>query len=385
MWAGHHEYDGIHELPIILSNRYQASDALSAWAGEFGSRSRIANKLPLLSCRNPAPEFAMSARSVTAARVRQMVKRQIPAHWGPSYLPAIKAVRGEAPGTSRVSQIPSARLQRDLHALSTAERVAMSLALHHGGVWEMWEQHMFMLEPTEHPLSGHPRARGLSLPTTSGTLAIAERLGLFTRHPQVLEETSDATVQDGKTSVWMPVPWIGDLLLFMSDMHGPYCVSWDVKKSTGAHGAPGPSADGRIASRCQEQKARVRDQVYLEYMRELAIKVVRVSEEELPVALVINLKRLALAHAQPIDLPPQTHGDLVEAFKEVIERGDAPSKVIAAFAQRGVPNSVSKRVLESAIYDRRIRVDLFESWSVDFPLPPERSDPLVQYASWFAR
>lgn len=326
----------------------------------------------------------MSGRKLSAARVRQMVKRQIPPRWGPAYVPATLAVRGEAPGTSTVSQIPSARLQRIQHALSKPERVGMALAGYNPDAWEWWEQHLLMLEPADHPLFGHPRAAGLSLPTTGGTLTIAERLGLLARHPQLLEEIADPNGQ-GKLKVWMSIPWTGDILIFMTDARGPYCVSWDIKKTVGAHGAPGPNSVGRLPSASDERKARVRDSVYLEYMRELAIRVVRFAEEELPAALVINLKRLALANAQPIDLAPQLQGDLLEAFRDVIALGDAPSKVIAAYVRRGIPSSVSKRVLESAIYERSIRVDLFEPWSVDFPLPPERIDPLIEYAFLFKR
>lgn len=120
-------------------------------------------------------------------------------------------------------------------------------------------------------------------------------------------------------------------------------------------------------------------------MRELAIPIVRFAETDVPPELSINLRRLAVAHAQPIDLPAEVHADLIEAYKEALKAGHPPARVMAAFERHKVPFQISKRVLESAIYDRRIRVDLFENWSVDFPLPPEQRDPLIEFAAWFAR
>ena len=101
--------------------------------------------------------------------------------------------------------------------------------------------------------------------------------------------------------------------------------------------------------------------------------------------LVINLIRLLVLHTQPIDLAPQAHVDLLYAVDEALLSGTPPTQVITTFIKFGIDRLQSKRVLEQAIWERRIRIDLFSAWSVDFPLSPEKRDPLLVHSDWFAR
>jgi hypothetical protein len=202
---------------------------------------------------------------LTAARVRTIMKRQVPPRWGPSYLPAILATRGEAPSKSGALTMPSEKFQRDMHAGSRAERPFISLALMHPRLFEFKEQHILSPTPSVHPLVGHPRARGIALPVTSGTVNIAERLGVLAMHPQVLEKFKGP---EGPSERWIPGPWIGDHLPFLTDDQGPYCVSWDVKRYEGDHGKPGPGDWTERTAPRRVREAAARDLVYVEYMRE---------------------------------------------------------------------------------------------------------------------
>ncbi|WP_205734188.1 hypothetical protein [Acidovorax kalamii] len=44
-----------------------------------------------------------------------------------------------------------------------------------------------------------------------------------------------------------------------------------------------------------------------------------------------------------------------------------------------------KNVLEQGIWNRSIRVDLFEPVLLDRPLKREREDPVFVYGDWFSR
>ena len=324
----------------------------------------------------------MTQRKLTSARVREMVKRQAVPKWGPAYVPAIRAARGEAPSLSKVSIVASSLLQRGVHALSKSEQACVALALYHPGLFELKEQHVMARMPAEHPLLGHPRATGMKLPTTTGTIGIAERLDIISQHPKVHEVIRST---EGTISRMVTAPWIGDLLLFLADERGPYCLSWDVKRYDGDHGKPGPLDWTERTAPRRVRAADARERVYVEYMRELNIRIVRTARSMMDDMLVINLIRLLVLHTQPIDLAPEAHMDLLCAFDEALLSGTTPSQVITTFIKFGIDRLQSKRVLEQAIWERRIRIDLFSAWSVDFPLSPEKRDPLLVHSDWFSR
>lgn len=324
----------------------------------------------------------MGSSKLTAARVREIYQRQKPGRFGPLYKAAQRAVRGEAPSLSEASPMHSDRLQRQVHALSQPESAAVPVALHHPLCFEMLDQHALSVTAQRHPMHGHPKAKTLSLPTTSGTLAIAERLQVLHLHPRVLEVDPRSPTKDSR---WIPAPWLGDLLLFMTDDAGPYCVSWDIKRNPGDHGKPGPRRGARLPTRKDILKADAREAVYVEYMRELGIRIVRIHLGTFDEYLVANLRRLLEMQTQTIDLPPQVHADAVLDFQRAMQGGRPPSVVIEAYRSKGFDRLEIKRVLAQAIWQRHIRIDLFRPWSVDVPLMPELRDPLVEYADCFRR
>jgi len=170
----------------------------------------------------------MRINKLTAARVREIYQRQKPGRFGPLYEAAQRAVRGEAPSLSEATPLHSDKLQRPVHALSQPESAAAPVALYHPACFEALDQHILSVTAQRHPMHGHPKAKAMSLANTSGTLAIAERLGVLNLHPRVLEGDHQSSAA---ASRWIPAPWLGDLLLFMTDSAGPYCVSWDIKRN----------------------------------------------------------------------------------------------------------------------------------------------------------
>jgi hypothetical protein len=322
------------------------------------------------------------ARALTLARLREISKRQIPTRWGPRYIPAMKANPEEAPGKSKPSTNYSELLQRDIHAMSTPERVVLALALYHPGTFELKEQHILLPKPGLHPLVGHPIAAGLTLPTTSGTIKIAQRLGLFGQHPKVW-----VTMDNGATieTTCHVAPWLGDFLVFLKDDAGPYVLSWDVKSAEGDHGQPGPGDWAERNAPSRLRRASARDEVYLEYMRELQIRVVRVASKKVDEGLVKVLVRLLLVHHHPIGLAPPQISELIEDYREALARGNPPNDVIEKHARAGINRQEARRVLDQGIWQRMLRVDLYRPIVPDQPLLPERRDVLVEFQDWFRR
>lgn len=164
---------------------------------------------------------------LSLARLKEVLRRQDPPLWGQNYDPAIRATREEAPSRSRFAQVWSQRLGRYCHTLSSVEQDALLLVLFHPALFELHEQRILFTEPRPHPLSGHPFATGVDLPPLRGTIDVCQRLDMIKRHLWI-----NVDHPDGSGRVPVPVPFIGDFLLFLQDQEGPYCVNWTIKESS---------------------------------------------------------------------------------------------------------------------------------------------------------
>jgi hypothetical protein len=326
------------------------------------------------------------------SRYKRVLMRQKEYAWGPKYQPATRAVRGEAPRISVASTMPCQLLQRKVHALSNPEKFCFALALYHPNLWEFHEQHVLYPGAKQHPMAAHRRFSGQAWPSTSGTFRIAKHLGLEKYHPMVWEPKNQSnphhatldTLLDGEDQGrHLPTPYQGDALLFMRDERGEYLVSWDVKAKTGDHAQPGGEMieqmkDGALA------KALARDAIYVEYMRELQIPIVRISLDDIPASIRARLHFLCLAHTQPIDLPDTMVADLIGAFQLGITKEQIPLAIINRHVKTDAQFIAAKNLLQIAIWERKIRVDLRHPVLVDSPLVPEAIDLLVEFGHLFA-
>ena len=321
----------------------------------------------------------MPRESFTSQGYQTALARHFPARWGRHYLPMQSATVGSAPSSSKPGYGYSELLQRDMHRMSRAEKPFIPLALYNNKLFELKDQFGLPLTPSPHALVGHPKASGMVLPDTTGTLACADRLGLMRHHPRV--PVSDAA----SGTVMAPWPIRGDFLLFLTDHEGHYCVDWDVKRDSGDHGRPGP---GDVFERLSPRKidgARAIREIHLECMREQGIPVKAVAFDQLDPVLVHNLQRLFLLHAQPIDLSPQCVADVLGALQFALKIGRPPNEVFDDFMAQGVCHVQATRVMNHAIWYRHLRIDLYRPWVADRPLEPEVRDPLVELAHLFDR
>jgi hypothetical protein len=316
-------------------------------------------------------------------RIVKILRRRNASGWGANYQPAIRSSRSEAPSISRASEINSREQGRSLQMLSPGEQEASLLALHQPALFDLHEQRELSAEPAAHPLQSHPLVSGRDLPGISGTLAIAERLGALRFHPRtwVASDEQDVTTGEG---FWAPGFWIGDLLLFLADEQGPYCVHWDVKAKHGDHGKPGPGVRDRSGHAAA--RARARHEVMCAYYQEAGIRSVSVARDAIDRHASNNLRALFGWHQKPPSMTLSLQRELLDRLRVALSDGTPPIEIFSAMMKKAsVSFDACKRVFYRAIWRRELRVDLFHPVLVDRPMRIEMRDVLIEYASWFAR
>ncbi len=309
-------------------------------------------------------------------RNRKIDERQDRYRWGPAYEPGCQNIQGEAPSKSNVGNFYSAKLQRHMHWFSKTEQWACAIALYHDRVWEVHEQHVLYPDATPHPLATHPKTRAFRWAGTTGTLAIADRLNLIKWYPTIL---------DREANDYVPAHLLGDALIYLEDQEGPYVVSWDCKASADQHGRPGPSSWRAQHSPRSIRKAETRERLYQAYMEEQGIRIVRISRFDIDENVRCNLVRLANLHSQPISIPDEMFAELTQCYSEALASGEVPLAAMRRVCPKTEQQREAKKVLDQMVWERRLKVDLFEPVHIDKPLNPERRDVLEVYVNLFSR
>jgi hypothetical protein len=322
-------------------------------------------------------------KRLLAWRERVFSRQPSYGYWGPSYTPAILATPDEAPTGSSPSSFVCRRLQRAIHALGFPEAVFCALAAHNLKVWEFHENHVLLPWPSDHPLACHPLYGSRPWPSTRGTIQIVAELGSIKAHPRVPAFSIDGMqITDGNAVL----AWIGDLLLFLYDDGGqPYCLDWDIKKTTDSHGKPWAGDWRRANSSRAVRRASLRNAAHEAYMAELQIGIRRVALDEIDQEVARNLIRLCSRYQSEVALPDTMVLELRAAFDECMRTGDVPLDVIKRFVREVPLQSEAGRVLDHAVWERRIRADLWRPILIDQPLIPERIDILEHFGHWFAK
>jgi len=315
-------------------------------------------------------------------RLRTILERQEQAKFGPDYQPAIRATPREAPSISRCAVVQSAKLRREVHLLSTPELHAALLALYHPNLFDLHEQKMLSVDPQPHPLFSHPTAVGLRLSPVCGTVVVAERLGHIDLHPKV----KAPSVSKSKEWMWVPYPFIGDLLLFLTDRGGPYCVNWTTKLTREDFVRPlvrtGPIKKPAVAFR----RIQARQEIERDYYADAGIHTVQIAGTDINKHVAANLRQLYGWQLQTIKLSENLRVELHHKFETALDLKIPPIDIIAQFMMRHLCRREDcLAVLYQSIWRRLIRVDLFRPVLVDRALHLENRDVLVEYKSWFER
>lgn len=324
-------------------------------------------------------ELDVAVNRINEERLRLIQKRQLHDAWGKDYVAALWATPREAPGISTPTILHPAKLGgRPTHTLSRAETTAALLALYHPHVWDMHEQRMLYPGPRPHFLDGHPLGIGLTFKPLRGTLAVAEDLGCLGKHPKCRAKVGDQVV-------WAPFPFLGDLLIYMSDADGPFAVNWTVKDKREDFRRQGPR-QGKPQTAEEAPSALQRHALETMYYQDAGIPTHQVAGREIDATLRANLHRLFLSHAEPAPFHRVVCEKLWEHFGKEVGGTTPTYKLVREVAQHlNVHSLIVKNVLEQGVWNRRIPVDMFEPILMDRPLRRENTDPLTVHKDWFSR
>lgn len=319
---------------------------------------------------------------ISERRFHLIMKRQEEMRWLAEYQPAMLATRDEAPTISRPSTLYCEKFGRDMHFMSLAERHVCLLALYHPRVFDIHEQHMLSMFDAPHPLSHHPDARELSLPPVHGTVSIADELGILSKHPVVHLTAPD----DPNEKIRHAFPYLGDLLLFLKDDRGPHCVNWSVKSQKDDFYARSRSKQSGPSIAGEPPSLDTRHLLERRYFAEAQIPTHFVAKEDLPFDLIHNLNSLCARAQCKSTLPYDVEEELIHQFQKIVGTPATVLSMLSTWTTRfKCDRTDCLSTLHKAVWNRRVRLDLYKPLLVDKPLRAERVDPLLEYAHLFGR
>lgn len=328
--------------------------------------------------------MARTNKSAKLRRLERILSRQgDDQKWGADYQPA-SLLGTEQPSISRPAGLVAAKLDgREVIGQSRGERSPLLVALHHPGCFEVHEQKKLSPVPCVHPLWGHPKAIALNLPTLRGTVEVADSLGCLSRHPKVW----NPSVNNGLGG-WVPVPFVGDILLFLEDADGPYCVNWTVKQRDSDFFNRSIRKKPLEKNALPEKREIQRHEIEEVYYKDGFIPTYRVTKWIFDKELSINLLNLFYLHDR--DWLEQRAWDVfLEVVDFVAERIDGRLTLheltLCAAKHFNLDAYDVKTVIYQAVWERRLRVDLFRKLMADEPLFRERVDVFDVYAHLFKR
>ncbi|MDX2220341.1 MAG: hypothetical protein SF172_15095 [Burkholderiales bacterium] len=321
----------------------------------------------------------MRPAKLNVATVREWFRRQPTDRFSPSYEPAIRATREEAPRKSIPCRFQCRKLGREVHALSQAELQFALIALYHPDLWELQEQRILSMVPAPHPLFSHQKAGGRHLPSLPGTMAILDELDMLGRQPKLIER--DAT---GKLNM-VPVPWVGDLLLFLQDDAGPYLVNWSIKSTPDEFLVPRNLDPTRGPPR-KAPKQRLRHDVEVLHYQRADIPTRELAPVKDLHQLLGSLTLIYAGNERCPELPEKTRRRLLSQFQLALRNHIPPVELFMLPTIRQIADEATLRnVLFSSIWRRELRVELTQPIHIDEPLIAEQTDLLDRFRTGFSR
>lgn len=319
-------------------------------------------------------------KGVTPERRDLILSRQQDWQWGDVYVPSIMATKEEAPPGSRPSGLSFNKFGREIQLLSEPERFVTLVALHHPNLIDLHEEKMLPTSASPHPLEGHPTMVGKFLPPMRGTVVISEELDCLDLHPKV----SVPDPREPDTKMWVPFPYIGDLLLVMAGQQGTYCINWTVKNGEEDFSRTQTLNRRRKNSELDARKAIARHQIEDLNYRDAGIRTVRVTRDTFDIRVVINLQTCFGYLKQELTLSDEQREEIIDKFRTAMDLGIPGNEVIQILTERGRYSPHECRtVLYQALWNRTIRIDLFSPILINLPLKPEQRDVLEVYSSFF--
>ncbi len=320
-----------------------------------------------------------SFRRLTLPRLATIYKRQDNPTWGSEYIPSILAVRGEAPSISNAYVVKSTKYGRFIHLVSAPELAAFVLAAYHPALIGFQEQRMLSPEPRSHPLSNMPGEVAASFRPLKGIINVADRLGCLARLPTV--KTPVAGIPGVMAHVVFP--YIGDFLLAIRESNGTTrCVNWSIKADEA--GFKRPIAKASRNNLQSAENVLMRHEIERTYYADAGVYSHFVASSTFDTHAINNLRFLYRYQQASLAMENDERLEMESRFQSCLEVGRPISELLPKLLNKGV--TALDTVLTcfyQAIWQRRIRVDLFLPVLIDRPLHPEAHDVLKVYAKLF--
>lgn len=316
-----------------------------------------------------------------ATRLSTMLARQPESRWLGEYEPAIRATREEAPSISRPTILFSAKLGRHVHLLSQPEVAVAVIALYNPALFDLHEQRMLYTEPSDHPLRNHLKFGNPGLPPLRGTVAAADDLDLLRWHPTFYQFATESSAEQ-----LVPFPLVGDFLFFLCDETGAYCKNGTVKKNAVDFSQRRLRRFHRPRKDESDEGTVARHEIERHYYLDARIETVQITEEDIVPDVFYNLRELFLWHARPLDLSDDARARIRDHFGTAVGTGVLANELVdKATRDLHVAKHTAHAILKQAIWQREIRVDLWQPLHMDQPLRPETRDVLDHHKHWFQR
>lgn len=319
------------------------------------------------------------ARRLTLSRLKTIYKRQSNPTWGGDYTPSILATRGEAPSISNAYVVRSARFERSIHLLSTPELAAFVVASYHPQLVGIQEQRMLSPEPCSHPLSNLAGEIAAKHGPLKGVIDVADRLGCLGRLPKVqghLRNHSGAKVQ-------LVFPYIGDFLLALKEEGGTTkCINWSIKADEAGFKRPITATGKQLVA--SPECVLMRHELERTYYADAGIYTHFVGSSAFDTHAINNLRFLYRYQQEPLRIRDSERVEMESCFHDCLETGMPISEVLPRFVRHGFQSlHTVLTCFYQAIWQRRLRVDLFRPIVIDRPLRREERDVIKAYAPLF--
>jgi hypothetical protein len=267
--------------------------------------------------------------------------------------------------------------------MSLPERQVCLLALYHPQVFDIHEQHMLHLFDAPHPLAGRPDTQHATLLPFKGTVNVTQRLNCLSQHPTLW-------VDDGQPELSrLPFPYLGDLLVFLKDEQGPYCVNWSVKARYEDFLDLKHLTDRKRPTKpiyVDGQPLALRHRIEKQYFDDANIPTHLIGAGNLDTHMLENLRALYVRSHQRTTLPADAQTIFVDLIQEIVgTRQTVLSMLPTLISKLGITREDCLTAFYQAIWHRQLRVDLYAPILPDKPLRPERSDLLSDLSHLFTR
>lgn len=313
----------------------------------------------------PQPTARNSSSTRSFAGMRRIIDRCLPWSYGNDYIPALLATRQEGRSKGRLYRVPMPKWDREMHFMSAA---AMRVAVHvvyQPDFIEGLENRPCCPVPGLAVLEGHPLLIGQHLPSSSGTVLIADALGVH--HPMTTDNRSEEQNSNSPKRDFYPL--LMSLLGIFKHGETIRAVNLFIRKSAS------DLALGVRESQCFNIERR--------YGAEANIPTVKISEDDLHPVATNNLTRLCKMGRKPANVSEEQLAKSLVYMEDRLFISAPNTWKVDLREQLGLLDDSVFRIFHYGVFHRHLKVDLHEAVAMDRIHRRERVNVAADFASRF--